>query len=192
MPISKTHKILVLLIIIICVCYCFPVVAYAPSLTEEKIQEYHNQESLQRIEVKQATEQIPIKNTEIQKEWIDVKVTSYDLSVKSCGKRKTHKEYGISRSGFNLRGHTRESAMTIATDPKFIPLGSVVKIEFYQDKYRKYDGIYISRDTGSAVKKNRIDLFLGDFGSEKENKKVTQFGITDAKITIIKNEEEIK
>jgi len=167
------------------------VAAYAPSLTEEKIQEIDRQEYLQskqemssRVNVEKVVEQEIIKL-----EWIDVKVTAYDLSVRSCGKRKTHKEYGISRSGFSLRGHTRESAMSIAVDSKIIPLGSIVKIEFYKSEYQKYNGNYTARDTGRLIKGNKIDIFMGDYG-DSNCTVALEFGITEAKITIIKNEKE--
>jgi 3D (Asp-Asp-Asp) domain-containing protein len=192
MQIRKIHKIVVLFTIIICVCCCFPVAAYAPSLMKEEIQEIEYQESLQKkkFELMKLAREKENEAVQEQQEWIDVRVTAYDLSIRSCGKRKTHKEYGISRSGISLRGHTRESAMAVAVDPEFISLGSKIQIEFYDSEYQKYNGIYTCVDTGSAVKKNRIDLFLGDFGSEKESKEVARFGITKAKITIIKNEKE--
>lgn len=41
---------------------------------------------------------------------------------------------------------------TIAVDPTKIPLGSIVYIEGY--------GYFIAEDTGSAIKSNRIDIFV--------------------------------
>jgi 3D (Asp-Asp-Asp) domain-containing protein len=141
------------------------VTAYAPSPTKEEIQEVY-QESLQSEKVN--IEKESKIQFDVQEEWMDVKVTAYDLSVKSCGKRKTHPEYGISRSGFNLKGHTRESAMAVAVDPEVIPLGSKIQIEFYKPEYQKYNGIYNCVDTGRLIKGNKIDLFMGDFGEDEK------------------------
>jgi 3D (Asp-Asp-Asp) domain-containing protein len=151
----------------------------------------NNVTKIQQNDAKNVNEniQVSIENVTEEPEWVDVKVTAYDLSVRSCGKRKSHKEYGISRSGFNLKGHTRESAMSIAVDPKVIPLGSIVRIEFYNEEYQKYNGEYTARDTGRLIKGNKIDLFMGDFG-DNNCTVALEFGITEAKITIIKNEEE--
>lgn len=176
--------------------------AYAPSLTEEEIQEVDCQESLQIkqnksskvstfigtnnvIEDTQIGTNNVIESEQLEEGWIDVKVTAYDLSVRSCGKKETHKAYGISRSGYSLRGHTRESALTIAVDPEIIPLGSLVKIEFYIPEYQKYNNIYIARDTGRLIKGQIIDLFMGDYG-DSNSKEAMRFGVTEAKITIIK------
>lgn len=117
----------------------------------------------------------------------EVTVTAYDLSVQSCGKKITHKEYGISRSGVSLRNHTRESAMAIAVDPKVIQLGTRVKLDFNQPEYQKYNGIYNAVDTGRLIKGNKIDLFMGDFG-DQDSAKAMRFGITDAKLIILEGD----
>lgn len=117
---------------------------------------------------------------------IDVIVTAYDLSEDSTGKIKGDKDYGITSDGSNLENHTRKSARTIAVDTKIIPMGSIVYVQFKDKKYSKYDGIYIAHDRGGAIKKYHIDLFMGDFKSKKPHKSVMDFGVTKAKITIIK------
>ena len=112
-------------------------------------------------------------------------VTAYDLSFKSCGKSRSSKGYGITSSGYDLRGHTIDSAKTISTDPMVIQTGSKVRLTFKDSKYSRYDGIYISRDTGSKILKNRIDLFVGD--NIWTSKQIRQFGITQAYVEIIKD-----
>lgn len=107
--------------------------------------------------------------------------TAYDLSVASCGKSKSHPQYGITRSGYNLSGHSRSSAMTIAVDPKVIPMGSKVKVEF-PNPYEHFNGTYIARDTGSAIKGNIIDIFMGE---DVSNKEVMNFGRRKVKVTIL-------
>lgn len=109
-------------------------------------------------------------------------VTAYDLSVQSCGKAKDHPQYGITASGESLVGHTWESAKAIATDPKVIPLGSKVEVTFIDENYSKYDGIYTSKDTGSAIKGNKIDLFYGEDVTVSETMK---FGTPKATIRIL-------
>ena len=110
-------------------------------------------------------------------------VTAYDLSFKSCGKSRGSKGYGITSSGFDLRGHTMDSARIISVDPNIIPLGSKVRLTFKEDKYKKYNSIYTAYDTGGLIKDQRIDLFVGD--SIWSSKKIKDFGVTQAYIEII-------
>lgn len=111
-------------------------------------------------------------------------VTAYDLSPQSCGKKISSRGYGITKSGFDLRGHNWKTARVIATDPKVIPLGSIVYIQFNDENYFKYNGIYVSEDTGSAIKGNKIDLFFEDTGEEVSDKAM-EFGVTKARIIIL-------
>jgi 3D (Asp-Asp-Asp) domain-containing protein len=100
-----------------------------------------------------------------------MRATAYDLTVESCGKRRGHPEYGITRSG------TRATkGRTVAVDPDTIPLGSKLYIKF-PEKYRRLDGTYLAEDTGSAVKGDIIDIFLGE-----EEDEVDIFGIQ--KVTV--------
>jgi len=112
-------------------------------------------------------------------------VSAYDLSFNSCGKSRGSKGYGITASGYDLRGHTIDSAKTISTDPMVIQTGSKVRLTFKDNKYSRYDGIYVSRDTGSKILKNRIDLFVGD--NIWTNKQIRQFGVTQCEVEIIKD-----
>jgi len=112
-------------------------------------------------------------------------VSAYDLSFNSCGKSRSSKGYGITASGFDLRGHTLRSARTIATDLSIIPLGSKVRLIFKDSKYKRYDGIYTSRDIGGKIIGRHIDLFVGDFRNRKPSKLATQFGNTECEVEII-------
>lgn len=132
-------------------------------------------------------EQEPSRGSYSRKNLGEFTVTSYDLSVESCGKPIGHKNYGITATGYNLAGHTWESAKTIAVDPKVIPLGSTVRVTFTDEKYSKYSGEYIARDTGRSIKGNKIDLFLGDFNNNKTADEVWNFGKTKAIVEIITN-----
>lgn len=103
------------------------------------------------------------------------KATAYDLSVESCGKRPSHPAYGITASGFNLAGLSREQAMTVAVDPKIIPLGTKLRLVFRGD-YVRYNGVYTARDTGSAIQGMRVDVFIPD------HDECDEFGVTEVEI----------
>lgn len=110
--------------------------------------------------------------------------TAYDLSYESCGKYSSNPAYGITFSGKKA-----EKGRTIAVDPNKIPLGSKVLIEFPK-QYSFLDGWYMAEDTGSSVKGNIIDIFLGEsaflemekFGSKKVSVKVIYPNIMSSQI----------
>lgn len=83
---------------------------------------------------------------------ITMQATAYDLSVESCGKTPDHPAYGITYSG------TKARPGVVAVDPKVIPLGSKLYVESLD--YTKDYGFSSAEDTGSAIKGNKIDLFI--------------------------------
>lgn len=87
--------------------------------------------------------------------------TGYTLSVESCGKEKYEDGYGLTANGFDLSGMSREDAMSVAVDKKVISLGTKLYLEF-PEEYEHLNGIYTARDTGSAVKGNKIDIYMGE------------------------------
>jgi 3D (Asp-Asp-Asp) domain-containing protein len=101
--------------------------------------------------------------------------TAYDLSYQSCGKYPSDVGYGNTAGGVSLIGKTRESARAVAVDPSVIPLGSKLYIEF-PGKYKNFTGVYTAIDTGSAIKRNHIDLFMGDFNNILPDPSVAEFG----------------
>lgn len=113
--------------------------------------------------------------------WEKFTISFYDLSVASCGKKKSHPAYGLTANGFNLKGLDWESARTIATDPKVIPTGSKVMIRFIEEKYSYLSGEYTARDTGSAIKNRKIDLYIGEDAYDL----CMDLGITEAYVQII-------
>jgi len=113
------------------------------------------------------------------------KVTAYDLSVASCGKKFNDRSYGKTANGTSLKGLDLRSASTISTDPSVIPLGSIVYLYFTNPKAKQYNGLYISNDTGSAIKGSRIDLFFGDYKSTLPAKEALEFGIQEAKAVVL-------
>ncbi|MBY6052555.1 LysM peptidoglycan-binding domain-containing protein [Cytobacillus firmus] len=73
---------------------------------------------------------------------IKVKATAYTASCKGCS--------GITYTGINLKKNP--NAKVISVDPKVIPLGSKVYVPGY--------GEAIAGDKGSAVRGNKIDVFI--------------------------------
>jgi len=108
-------------------------------------------------------------------EMIKMRATAYDLSEESCAKSPSHPEYGITKSGERVIYKT-----TVAVDPTRIPLGSVLYIEFPK-KYSYMNGIYVAMDTGSAVKKDIIDIYVG----EHEPELCSEFGAQKVKVYIM-------
>ena len=82
-----------------------------------------------------------VKNIEIssrsKEDGVAYTITCYDLSVQSCGKSMDNKNYGITATGFDLKGHTWETARAISVDPDLIPLGSKVEIRFLDENHKK-------------------------------------------------------
>ena len=63
---------------------------------------------------------------------------------------------------------------TIAVDPKIIPYGTKVYIP-------QFDRVFIAEDCGSAIKGNRIDIYMDDYD------RCMEFGFRDIDIYILKN-----
>lgn len=86
--------------------------------------------------------------------------TAYNLS--QCGKAKTHKLYGISANGTNLKGKDiRSKDKYIAVDPKRIKIGSKVYLTF-DATYKHLNGVYKAVDVGGGIKGSRIDIYFGE------------------------------
>lgn len=106
------------------------------------------------------------------------KATAYDLTVASCGKSMDHPQYGITASGYSLKGKSLSDRF-IAVDPKVIKLDSVVHIEFFEP-YTHLTGNYTAVDTGGAIKGNKVDIF---FGGQNVSKEVSNFGRREVRVT---------
>ncbi|GGA81182.1 PcsB-like coiled-coil domain-containing protein [Ornithinibacillus halotolerans] len=91
---------------------------------------------------------------------ITVTSTAYTAKCKGCS--------GITHTGINLIENP--DMKVIAVDPTVIPLGTVVHVEGY--------GYAIAGDTGSAIKGNKIDVFLPNKAD------ALKWGIRRVKVTI--------
>lgn len=140
------------------------------------------------VEIEEKEKELDKKTIKPVNEKVDkvFKISAYNLSRSSTGKSRGNVGYGLTSSGFNIKGHTLESARTIATDPKVIPTNTRVRLTFIDEKYKKYNNIYIARDVGGGINNFEIDLFFGD-GSEKTTKLAREFGVTRAKVTILED-----
>jgi 3D (Asp-Asp-Asp) domain-containing protein len=86
-----------------------------------------------------------------ENQWLSFRATYYDAYEPSTGKKPGDPGFGITRSGRPVT-----EGVTIAVDPKVIPLGSWVEI-MYPDgtiERRRAD------DTGGLIKGRRIDIYV--------------------------------
>lgn len=91
-------------------------------------------------------------------------VTAYCCCEKCCGKNIKHPAYGITAIGTKAT-----EGRTIAVDPKIIPLGSTVYLNGKP---------YVAEDTGSAIKGNKIDMFIND------HQRAQNFGVQEMEVTL--------
>ncbi len=115
---------------------------------------------------------------------------------KKIGKARFIKARGTFGDG--SRGMMLTPMRSIAVDTRFIPIGTLlyvpvargVKISYNKDDLRFHDGYFYAADTGSAIKGNVIDVFLGHdleswfakFVGKRLSRKFDAFVIEDKKI----------
>ena len=96
-----------------------------------------------KIVTQTVTEPSPIAYKELG----EFKITYYCACPICCGKQPSDPAYGITASGNKVMPE-----LTIAVDPKVIPLNSKVYIEGI--------GVRVAHDTGRLIKGNRIDVYV--------------------------------
>lgn len=101
------------------------------------------------------------KSTNIVKEF-NVSATAYTAYCKGCS--------GITKTGIDLRNNS--DLKVIAVDPSVIELGTKVYVEGY--------GYAVAGDIGSAIKGNKIDVFI------PTKNEAFEWGRKTVKISIIK------
>lgn len=87
---------------------------------------------------------------------IQVKATAYCLCQKCCGKTPDSPGYGRTASGLKIVPGT--GMKVIAVDTSVVPLGTKVFVEGLNGAGNY--GYAVAADTGSAIKNNKIDLYM--------------------------------
>lgn len=94
------------------------------------------------------------KGTFVVNNKINMKSTAYTAGMESTGKKPGDEGYGLTASGMKAKKGI------VAVDTSIIPFGTELYIEGY--------GYAIAGDTGSAIKGNKIDVFLDDYEDAKK------------------------
>ncbi|KGX90093.1 hypothetical protein N781_08590 [Pontibacillus halophilus JSM 076056 = DSM 19796] len=102
------------------------------------------------------------RNNNGAKKEIYMTATAYTANCSGCS--------GITSTGINLKANPNQKV--VAVDPSVIPLGTKVWVEGY--------GYAVAGDTGSAIKGNKIDLFIPNQGQARS------FGRKQVRVRILK------
>lgn len=94
-------------------------------------------------------------------------ITAYTAGYESTGKTPSHPAYGITASGVKVRENH-----TIAADWTILPPGTTLKIEGLPH-------IYTVEDRGSAIKGNRLDIYIADLEA------ALKWGVQERKVIIL-------
>lgn len=95
---------------------------------------------------------------------LSVSATAYTENLEDPEVVAKYPYFGFAASGGKL------AVGQIAVDRKIIPLGSRVYVIGHDSHGKKYTGIYVATDTGSAIKNNKIDIYMDSLAE------VRQFG----------------
>lgn len=105
------------------------------------------------------------KGTFVVNSKINMKSTAYTAGIESTGKNPGDEGYGLTASGMKAKKGV------VAVDTSVIPFGTELYIEGY--------GYAIAGDTGSAIKGNKIDVFLDDYEDAKK------YGVRNVNVYIL-------
>ncbi|MGM1044809.1 MAG: 3D domain-containing protein [Bacillota bacterium] len=104
---------------------------------------------LAKEEAKEVNELKEVKKESKEEKWMLFELTAFTNGPESTGKRPGDPGYARTASGTRT-----QEGRTIAADPKVLPIGTRVYIEGVGER--------IVEDTGSAIKGNKIDVFIED------------------------------
>lgn len=100
--------------------------------------------------------EVVVKEKEkVKEKWFLYEVTFYTNGKESTGKSKGHKDYGRTASG-----KITKEGRTVSADINVLPMGTVIYIEGFGER--------TVEDTGSAIKGNKLDLFVEDLAHARE------------------------
>lgn len=106
-----------------------------------------------------ALTKIANRNADITPKDITIEATAYNLD-----EALRNKWHGITKAGINVLNTDKR---IVAVDPNVIPLKIYIYVIFSDAEYSKYNGWWYTGDTGSAVKGNIVDFYLGEETPDK-------------------------
>jgi 3D (Asp-Asp-Asp) domain-containing protein/LysM repeat protein len=132
-----------------------PVEQTKPAEQTKPVEQSEPAESTKKAETNESNDQAGIEKE------ITVRATAYTADCQGCS--------GTTATGVNLKANP--DAKVISVDPSVIPLGSKVYVEGY--------GYATAADTGSAIKGNRVDIFIPN------EKDAVNWGVKNVKVQIL-------
>lgn len=129
-------------------------------------------EKKKQLEIEEAKKKALTNKNEIvyndnSRGWMTIEASYYTSSCYKCS--------GVTKSGYNVRNTIYYKDMRIiATDPKRVPLGSIVEVKTHYGSFKA-----VSLDTGGRIINEHVDILVG---SKDEAYKL---GRHDAQLRII-------
>ncbi|RDV27760.1 3D domain-containing protein [Lysinibacillus capsici] len=140
---------------------------YHAKIAEEK---RTRQEEKRRNELKRKTQEQVSRNDDVQLTQLSMIATHYTSTCNGCS--------GITATGYDVRQTIyAEGLRVIAVDPRVIPLGSIVRIDYPNGTSFKA----ICADTGGAIKGHKIDVLVSNINE------AYSLGKQTVTVTILKN-----
>jgi 3D (Asp-Asp-Asp) domain-containing protein len=113
-------------------------------------QKQENENLKKKLEAMQMTKKPPSMGKK-EDGWTYFLATYYDANEQSTGKRPGSPAYGITKSGKPV-----QEGVTLAVDPRVIPLGTWVLVQYPDGRVEKRQ----AQDTGSAIKGYKVDIYI--------------------------------
>jgi 3D (Asp-Asp-Asp) domain-containing protein len=135
---------------------------------ENEVKKLHTDLDKANLQIVNLKKQLADKEEGKEQRKLNMTLTFYGADCKGCS--------GITKTGIDVTNTTYFNGMKIiASDPRVIPLYSIVKIETNHGSFIAYVA-----DTGSAIKGNILDVLVS---SEEESYK---YGRQQAVVTVIR------